>query len=61
LLEDGPHVLRHGGMSHLEHLLTGEEGVNMVDSAIMQVLQVSKNTFSRYTKSNLERLTQRHG
>ena len=56
LIIDGPHVLRHGGMTHVEKLLKTETGAHSLDGAIMKVLQVSKNTLSRYTKTNPHRI-----
>ena len=47
---DGPHCLRHGGMSHGRELLTGAE-----EQAIQHTLQVSKNTLNRYTTPNSRR------
>jgi hypothetical protein len=49
---DGPHCLRHGGMSHLSDLL-GDEA----ESKKEELLQVSNNTKMRYTKPNSRRGT----
>jgi hypothetical protein len=49
---DGPHCLRHGGMSHLSDLL-GDE----TESKKEEILQVSTTTKQRYTKPNCRRGT----
>lgn len=55
LILDGPHTLRHGGMSHLKNLLKKKGGEESVDNEIMRILQVTKSTMVRYTKSNKDR------
>jgi integrase len=51
---DGPHTLRHGGMTHLLDILKSKEP-NMSGEEICRTLQISPNMLLHYTRSNEER------
>lgn len=51
---DGPHTLRHGGMTHLLDMLKSKDP-NMSNEEICKALQISPNMLSHYTRSNEER------
>jgi integrase len=49
LIFDGPHTLRHGGMLHVDTLLSATD---MDEQVKLDTMQVSHDTHKRYTKTN---------